>query len=596
MNRRLVHRKPASKPELDPAEHSPLAARPFPIADAHDAHPGDSAPVGHSFAQTAVHGARPIVQAKLTVSQPGDQYEQEAERVALSVVRQLDASAGGEQAQANTQAAPSAQPLVQRSAISGMPIAPDTEQDVQAARGGGQALPAQLRQQMGAAFGADFGGLHIHTDQRANTLNRALNARAFTTGQDIFFRQGEYQPGSRAGQELLAHELTHVVQQGGQPSIQRAEDGEVEAPEAEAEQVVAEGPGAAPDQAPGASVDPALIPHIEAAVVDGWNQVDAGLPDEAAVDGVLSQGPAAENAVAAPVQGRPELAQIAAQQILQEANAEPAPPQRGLLSRIFGRAPKPPKPVGRAEHEQIRSQATKNKAKRVTSVSATVVRVGTAGVNALKAVVPAMNVLVVAKVIPFINIFFSAIAAALDFRAASKSADIAHMLKQVVAKAKADGGDPAVIGAIEYAIKQKETKKVRRYITAFAGLASLGGGIALTAGGALGAVALGALLASNPVGWGIALGLVGIGAVVGIGMLCYKLFRRATKKNPGKQREEMATQLYDAWIPRGDALARTAIQKLNLKPEEMRLASLGAKKDKARVRSIDEIKRKLGST
>jgi hypothetical protein len=586
MNRRLLHRKPASTPELDPAEHSPLAARPFPIADAHDAHPGNSAPVGHSFAQTAVHGERPIVQAKLTVSQPGDQYEQEAERVAVSVVRQLDASVGGEQAQANTQAAPSAQSLVQRSAISGMPIAPDTEQAVQAARGGGHLLPAQLRQQMGAAFGADFGGLHIHTDQRANTLNRALNARAFTTGQDIFFRQGEYQPGSRAGKELLAHELTHVVQQGGQPSIQRAEGDEVEAPEAEAEQAVAEG----------ASVDPALIPQIEAAVVDGWNQVDAGLPDEAAVDGVLSQGPAAENAVAAPVQGRPELAQIAAQQILQEANAEPAPPQRGLLSRIFGRAPKPPKPVGRAEHEQIRSQATKNKAKRVTSVSSTVVRVGTAGVNALKAVVPAMNVLVVAKVIPFINIFFSAIAAALDFRAASKSADIAHMLKQVAAKAKADGGDPAVIGAIEYAIKQKETKKVRRYITAFAGLASLGGGIALTAGGALGAVALGALLASNPVGWGIALGLVGIGAVVGIGMLCYKLFRRATKKNPGKQREEMATRLYDAWIPRGDALARTAIQKLNLNPEEMRLASLGAKKDKARVRSIDEIKRKLGST
>jgi uncharacterized membrane protein YebE (DUF533 family) len=153
-----------------------------------------------------------------------------------------------------------------------------------------------------------------------------------------------------------------------------------------------------------------------------------------------------------------------------------------------------------------------------------------------------------------------------------------------------------VIDAIEYAIKQKETKKVRRYITAFAGLASLGGGIALTAGGALGAVALGALLASNPVGWGIALGLVGIGALVGIGMLCYKLFRRATKKNPGKQREEMATRLYDAWVPRGDTLARTAIQKLNLNPEEMRLASLGAKKDKARARSIDEIKRKLGST
>src|SRR5207302_470445 len=132
---------------------------------------------------------------------------------------------------------------------------------------------------------------------------------------------------------------------------------------------------AAADQAsaPGASLDPALLPQIEAAVVDRWNQVDAGLPDEAAVDGVVSQGPAAENAVAAPVQGRPELAQIAAQQILQEAQAEPAPPQRGLLSRIFGRAPKPPKPAGRVEHEQIRSRATGNKATRVAAVSSTVV-------------------------------------------------------------------------------------------------------------------------------------------------------------------------------------------------------------------------------
>jgi hypothetical protein len=576
-----------------PAEPARSEPRPF-IAKAQSVAPGiqphvaPAANAGHDFSQVQSPATPLRIQAKLTVSQPGDQYEQEAERVAASVVRQLNANPGGEQAQANTQAVPPARSLVQRSAISGMPIAPDMEQAVQSARGGGQALSSPLGQQMGAAFGADFGGLHIHTDQRADTLNRALSARAFTTGQDVFFRQGEYQPGSRAGQELLAHELTHVVQQGGQPSVQRALGDVVEAPEAEAEE--------AADLAPAAQLEPAIITQIEAAVVDGWNQVDASLPEEAAVDGVVSQGPIAENAVAAPVQGRPELAQLEAGNILQEATAEPAPPQRGLLSRIFGRAPKPPKPVGRVEHEQIRSRATGNKATRVAAVSSTVVRVGTAGVNALKAVVPAMNVLVVAKVIPFINIFFSAIAAALDFRAASKSADIAHQLKQVSARAKADGGDPAVIDAIEYAIKQKETKKVRRYITAFAGLASLGGGIALTAGGALGAVALGALLASNPVGWGIALGLVGIGALVGIGMLCYKLFRRATKKNPGKQREEMAARLYDAWVPRGDALARTAIQKLNLNPEEMRLASLGAKKDKARVRSIDEIKRKLGST
>jgi hypothetical protein len=53
----------------------------------------------------------------------------------------------------------------------------------------------------------------VHTDARSDALNRALEARAFTTGQDIFFRSGEYDPGSAAGQALLAHELAHVVQQ-----------------------------------------------------------------------------------------------------------------------------------------------------------------------------------------------------------------------------------------------------------------------------------------------------------------------------------------------------------------------------------------------
>ncbi len=55
----------------------------------------------------------------------------------------------------------------------------------------------------------------MHSDARADGLNRSLSARAFTTGQDIFFKQGEYNPGTSGGRELLAHELTHVVQQNG---------------------------------------------------------------------------------------------------------------------------------------------------------------------------------------------------------------------------------------------------------------------------------------------------------------------------------------------------------------------------------------------
>ncbi len=64
-------------------------------------------------------------------------------------------------------------------------------------------------------MGSDFSRVKVHTDQTADTLNRSIQARAFTTGNDVFFRQGEYNPQSRGGQELIAHELTHVVQQGG---------------------------------------------------------------------------------------------------------------------------------------------------------------------------------------------------------------------------------------------------------------------------------------------------------------------------------------------------------------------------------------------
>lgn len=71
---------------------------------------------------------------------------------------------------------------------------------------------------MERALGADFGGVRVHTDERADALNRSLRARAFTTGADIFFRRGAYDPASPGGREVLAHELTHVVQQQGMPA------------------------------------------------------------------------------------------------------------------------------------------------------------------------------------------------------------------------------------------------------------------------------------------------------------------------------------------------------------------------------------------
>lgn len=92
--------------------------------------------------------------------------------------------------------------------------------------GGGSALPGRLRGDMESRFGADFSGVRVHSGPGAARLARSVAARAFTLGSDIYFNQGEFQPGSPQGQHLLAHELTHVVQHGGGgPAISRAPAG-----------------------------------------------------------------------------------------------------------------------------------------------------------------------------------------------------------------------------------------------------------------------------------------------------------------------------------------------------------------------------------
>jgi hypothetical protein len=110
--------------------------------------------------------------------------------------------------------------VIDRLAAAGLRDEDAIEHSIDQARSGGQRLDAGLRRQMESSFGADFGNVRIHADADADQLSRSLSARAFTTGQDVFFRQGEYAPGSTAGRELLAHELTHVVQQGGAGSVQ----------------------------------------------------------------------------------------------------------------------------------------------------------------------------------------------------------------------------------------------------------------------------------------------------------------------------------------------------------------------------------------
>lgn len=98
-------------------------------------------------------------------------------------------------------------------------VSPEIESAIEGARGKGEALNPGVRLQMESAFGSNFSGVRIHTGAEAHSLNQAVNAVAFTTGSDIFFSQGTYNPASSSGRELLAHELTHVVQQGAAPAV-----------------------------------------------------------------------------------------------------------------------------------------------------------------------------------------------------------------------------------------------------------------------------------------------------------------------------------------------------------------------------------------
>lgn len=193
---------------------------------------------GHNIANIPLR--RPdtstTIQSKLTIGEPGDKYEQEADETARQVVQRIHQSKG-EKVQRESlpeedelQMKPESsiqreslpkedelqmKPMVQRVADRGRATSPDLETSIQQVRGSGQPLADSIKSPMEQAFGADFSGVKVHTDTQADQLNQSIQAKAFTTGQDVFFGSGTYEPGSRRGQELLAHELTHVVQQRG---------------------------------------------------------------------------------------------------------------------------------------------------------------------------------------------------------------------------------------------------------------------------------------------------------------------------------------------------------------------------------------------
>jgi hypothetical protein len=94
---------------------------------------------------------------------------------------------------------------------------PAIESAIAASRGGGTPLEGGLAAAFGGRLGHSVADVRVHTDSTAAALTRAVSARAFATGTDIFFAPGEYQPGSATGRKLIAHEVAHTDQQRGAP-------------------------------------------------------------------------------------------------------------------------------------------------------------------------------------------------------------------------------------------------------------------------------------------------------------------------------------------------------------------------------------------
>jgi len=181
------------------------------------------------------------IQAKLTVSQPGDQYEQQADRIADAVMRMTDSQTRknevsmtqGERIQrvcSGCEEELHRQPMgteedeaLEAKEVAGHTpqVTPQAQASINSMRGGGRPLPSSVRGFFEPRFGRDFSRVRIHTDRRAAEIAGTVSARAFTLGRDIVFGGGQYEPGTTSGQHLLAHELAHVVQQNNSRRVMR---------------------------------------------------------------------------------------------------------------------------------------------------------------------------------------------------------------------------------------------------------------------------------------------------------------------------------------------------------------------------------------
>ncbi len=215
-----------------------------------------------SFFSSGIQSEQPFftksgIQASMTVGQPNDPFEQEAEKVSRQVMGSFDSVTGIQRklsslgvqtaiiqpmpvgahisrrvqrhstVQTKCDQCEQEEKMAQPKALGiqfagdGAMVPAGIEAGIQSRRGGGSGLDAQTRSAMEGSFGADFSGVKVHTDSHAVQMSQQLNAHAFTVGNDIFFNQGRYRPQTKEGAGLLAHELTHTVQQGASVQTKR---------------------------------------------------------------------------------------------------------------------------------------------------------------------------------------------------------------------------------------------------------------------------------------------------------------------------------------------------------------------------------------
>jgi len=169
---------------------------------------------------TDQHHVSAITQPKLRVSQPGDAQEREADAVADRVTGSSESTSINEHSSDINRSCADCdeekEEQVQAKAEdnqSHQSVNKPLAQRIQQRSSLGQPMPKAQRAFFEPRFGRDFSGVRLHTDSEAQQLSRQINARAFTFGQNIFFNQGEFRPEASEGQHLLAHELTHTLQQ-----------------------------------------------------------------------------------------------------------------------------------------------------------------------------------------------------------------------------------------------------------------------------------------------------------------------------------------------------------------------------------------------